>query len=498
MSRRSAPWLALAVAAGAFLAVRSAPTAADDPPGKGKTKADAPAVPKPATVKVEKGPLTAAVTVKGIVEGGEAKEVSVRLKAWAGMLQVKKAIEHGSAVRAGDVLVEFDTEKIDLALRDARQERDLAELSIRQAELELPILERQAALDTAAARRDAEFAAADLKRFLDTDKALSVESAEFQVKSSNFFLEDSKDELKQLEKMYKDKDLTEETEQMILRRYRNNVERAEFMAKRSKVTSDQSLKVDIPRREITARDAVTKAEVALAKAQNIQPLALSQKKLALEKLRYEEGKSKKRLAELEQDREAMTVKAPAEGLAYHGRYVRGSWMVPMGMQGPKLLGGGDVLSGEVFLTVVAPKPLAVRAEVEEKELAGLKPDLAARVTPAASPDKKLAGMLTKFAPAPMNGRFEVRVELDGEAEGVVPGMSCSVRFVTAKKDAALTVPASAVFTDDNDDESRYVYRPAKEGGKPQKKAVKVGQTVGDRIEILDGLAEGDEILSAKP
>ena len=35
-------------------------------------------------------------------------------------------------------------------------------------------------------------------------------------------------------------------------------------------------------------------------------------------------------------------------------------------------------------------------------------------------------------------------------------------------------------------------------GKPRKRAVKVGKTGGGKTEILDGLKQGDEILSSKP
>jgi multidrug efflux pump subunit AcrA (membrane-fusion protein) len=91
----------------------------------------------------------------------------------------------------------------------------------------------------------------------------------------------------------------------------------------------------------------------------------------------------------------------------------------------------------------------------------------------------------------------LRVEPDGEAvDGLVPGMTCSVRFVTARKERTLTVPAASVFTDEAED-VKYVYRPVK-GGKPEKRTVKVGPASGERVEIVDGLAEGDEILASKP
>jgi hypothetical protein len=443
--------------------------------------------------KVEKGTLTAAVTVKGVVEAGSAAEVSVKPKAWAGPLQVKKAVDHGAPVKAGDVLVEFDADKLDQALKDARQERDLADLAIRMAELELPILEKQLPLDLAAAEREQKNAADDLKRFVEVDKPLAIQTAEQQLKQSNFSLEYARDELKQLTKMYKDKDLTEETEEMILKRHKHQVESAEFFARRAKIATETTMTVTLPRQEQAAKDKAMMTEIALAKARDIQPLAVNQKRLTLAKLRYEQAKAREKLSDLEKDRAALTAKAPADGLAYHGRAVRGQWSTGGG-PGGGLQPGGAVMPGEVFVTVVSADKLSVRAEVDEKDLAGLKKGQAAKVTATAFPDKKLSGTVAKVAAAPLGGKFEVRVELDGDADGVVPGMTGTVRVVTATKKDALSVPAAAVFTDD-DGETRYVYRTGKG---QQKHPVKVGMTAGDRVEIVEGLEEGDVILPTKP
>lgn len=491
MLRRFAPWLALAVAVGALAYNR--PIAADDPPGKGKDKPEAP---NAATVKVDKGPLTAAVTFKGVVQADKAEELTLRPKAWSGPLLVKKSVEHGSPVKAGDVLVEFDTDKLDVALRDAKQERELAEVAIRQAEIELPLLERQTPQDLASAERSFRQASEDLQRFLTIDRPQSEASVAFRLKSANYQVETARDDLKQLQKMYRDKDLTEETERIILKRYQHQVESAEFSLKSAKLAAEETLKITLPRKEQSAKDAVEKAELSLTKARDVAPLALQQKRLALAKLRYDEKKSRDRLADLEADHAALAVKAPADGLAYHGRFVRGQWTVPAGPQGPALLRGGVVMPGDVFITVVAPTPLVVRAEAEEKELPGLKAGTAGKVTPTADPEKKLGAKLTRIAAAPQGGKFELRIELDGKAAGLVPGMTCAARFVTARKEDALTVPASAVFEDD--DEAKYVYRPAKGSGRPRKQVVKVGITAGDRVEIVEGLTAGDEILASKP
>ena len=78
--------------------------------------------------------------------------------------------EHGSTVKKGDVLVELDTEKLDQALRDLETEQRLSELSIQQADAELPVLEKLMPLELAEAERLKKQAAEDQERFLKIDK----------------------------------------------------------------------------------------------------------------------------------------------------------------------------------------------------------------------------------------------------------------------------------------------------------------------------------------
>lgn len=492
MPHRRTPWFALALAVGALAAVRS--LSADDSP---KDKGDA----KPSdakTVKAEKAPLVSVANLKGAAEAEEAAEVSVRPKAWSGQLLVRKAVEHGATVKAGDVLIEFEADKLDRDVRDARQERELAELAIRLAELELPVLEKQLPLEVAAAERRHKRAVEDQRRFLDIDRRSMIQNAEFYVRRMDKSLEEAKEELAQLRKMYRDKDLTEETEQMILKRYEFYVEMYEFYAAESRIDRDRTLSVELPRYEEDLKNSVAASELDLSKTRDAAPLNLHQKRLNLARLRYEEQKAKEKLAELEADRAALTVRAPAGGVVYYGRNVRGKWTVPAGPQGSVLAGSGAANPGDVLLTVVNPSRVVVRAEVEEKDLPRLRAGLTGRLSSPVDPDRKRPARLARVSPTPLDdGKFEVRIEPEGDGrDGLTPGTTYTARFVTAQRDNAVTVPASAVFEDDAD-ESKYVYKPVK-SGKPEKRAVNVGLTVGDRVEILDGLTDGDEILAAKP
>lgn len=492
MLPRYAPWLILAIA---IVVLPSIHYSAADEAGKGGAKPEA--SPKADTVKVEKGPLTSAVTLKGTTQGVDATEIAVKLRAWAGPMIVQTAIEHGTSVKAGDVLVKFDTEKLDSAISEAKNEHMVAQTAILEAEAELPILQKQAPLDLAAAQRDLKYANEDFERFRDVDRKALLQANEFMLKSVAFALDSARENLKQLQKMYRDKDLTEETEQIILKRYKFMVEMGEFESGVAKIESERFLKDTLPRREQAVKDAVAKAELAFAKARDVNPLTLKQKQSALSKLRFEETKAREHLANLEKDREALTVKAPSNGLAYYGRNVRGQWNIPQAGQGHALLPGGNLNSGDVFMTLLPAGKIVVMADVEEKELPGLTPGLAGRITPTAFPDEKLSAKLKSVALAPLNGKFEILIDLEGKPmPSLVPGMACSIRFVTARKPNALTVPSSAVFEEHAED-THYVYLCAP-SGKHDKRTVKVGLTSGDRTEILDGLTEGNEILASKP
>ena len=459
---------------------------------------------KPATVKVESGPFRVEINLPGIFEAQRMTEVSIRPKVWALPLVIERAIELGSPVKKGDVLVEFDREKIDKAIDDAEVETTLAEMALKQATEELPILEKALPVDLAAAERSKTQADEDLKKFLETDRPQSERTAQFTVKRSKEFLEYSKEELRQLEKMYRSKDLTEETEEIILRRQRFQVESGEFSLKQAELQRDQVLKVDLPRKEVQVRENAVKQSIDLAKARALLPLNLNQKRLTLAKLKHDLTKSAEKLADLRLDREALAVHAPADGIVYFGRCERGNWSAAAAMA-QKLHKGGVISPDEVFITVVMARPVDVRATIEEKDLAVLtRPtELNGLVVPTFDPEHRLRARLVSVLPVPREaGKFEAKmaVELGEDQTAIKPGMACTVKFVPYRKDDVLTVPASAVSEDGSEDAiASYVYlAKAEKGGKFPKRQVRIGRTGGGRTEILEGLVEGDEILTTKP
>jgi multidrug efflux pump subunit AcrA (membrane-fusion protein) len=458
---------------------------------------------KPATHKVEKGPIKLEVTLKGILESGDMTEIALRPEAFTpdnrGLLVVEKVVEHGTPVKKGDVILACDLEKIDQMIKDAEREGRLADLSIKLAEQELPTLEKLLPIEMADAERSKKIADEDLKYYLEVERPLLERSANHSVKMSTEWLEYAKEELHQLEKMYRSKDLTEETEEIILRRTRNQVENAAFFLELSKVERDHTLKVELPRRDVAMNQTAIKQGLQLDKARATYPLTLNQKRLSLNHSKYERNKAFERLKKLKKDRAMMTVKAPCDGIVYYGKCVHGQWSTAS-MVASKLQRGGMLQPEEVVLTIVKPRPIFVRAVVEEKDLYLVKPDLKGKVVLVPFPDTKLPATVESVSAVPVTaGNFEARigVELGPENAALMPGMAVTVKFIPYAKRDALTVPSAAVFADDIDEDEHYVYLVGKDG-KHHRHAVKVGKTVGTKTEILGGLKEGDEILQEKP
>jgi macrolide-specific efflux system membrane fusion protein len=493
MLRRLLPSILALAALGALTQPRSPAADADRP----KPTNPGPVV-KPPTVKVEKAPFKVDITLKGVFESANLTEVLIKPEVWGpgmGALTVVKAVEPGTAVKAGDVLLTLDREKIDRAIRDMEADQQLADLAIRMAELDLPIAERSAPLDMAAAEQGRNRADEDLRKYLAVDRPLAIESSEFGLKNAAHSLEYAEEELKQLQKMYR-KDLTEETEEIILKRQKYQVESAKFMLKMAENRREQSLKVDLPRREQDLRDGAAKAALAWERVHTTGPLTINQKRLALEKGKYERARGAEKLANLKRDRELFTVHAPADGIVYYGRCVQGQWPAAAGLVA-RLQKGGSVTPDEVFMTIVRPSQLTVRTTVEEKDRSLASVGSACRVVPTALPEVKLAGKVERISRVPIGGAFEVVITFEAApGDAIVPGMACSAKVVTYANPDALTVPSVAVFDDELEEDRHYVYKFAPGG--PEKRTVRLGKRSGGRAEIVSGLEAGDEILLARP
>ena len=107
------------------------------------------------------------------------------------------------------------------------------------------------------------------------------EMAKESLQSAEFRLEYAQEELNQLEKMYEEDNLTEETEEIILKRTRRSVESAKRSLERTRLATKRTLKVTLPRSHDALKSAAKKAVLEHELARLSLPRALELKKHAL-------------------------------------------------------------------------------------------------------------------------------------------------------------------------------------------------------------------------
>ena len=479
---------------------------ADEKPADEKPAAEKPAEKKPAekpngakpeTHKVVREPLVVKLSLDGVFEAQRMHELVLRPEVWSSY-KVVTAVEHGERVDKGQVVVRFETDDIDRAIADLKRDLALNTLTLKVTELELNTLERLVPMNLAAVERQRSHTEEDRRYYLETEGPLSRRTADVILEQSRQTLEYQQEELAQLEKMYKADELTEETEEIVLRRARNAVERAKFLLERAEISYQRSTEVELPRREVAVRESADRAILESKLIQETLPLRLEQARLEVEKAKVARERSEERLAELETDRKLMTLAAPAEGIVYYGRCVDGKWR--RGSSAESLRSKGSISANDVFMTIVDPRPLVVRTSVPEKHLADVPRGLQGTATPAGFPEMKLPARLERIARVPnADTQFDAifRVSLNLEAEPLMPGMTCKMDFTPYRQRRALVVPPKAVFTDEWDTKKQYAWL-YREGAKPRRQTVVLGRTTDEKAEVLEGLEAGDEILMKAP
>ena len=159
---------------------------------------------------------------------------------------------------------------------------------------------------------------------------------------------------------------------------------------------------------------------------------------------------------------------------------------------------GSVCSGTVA-TIQNTDALVVDVTIPANSVPKLSTGMTCHITSDATGDAVIDGTLTQIDPvANDNGSFGAKVVVNGDADGLLIGISAKVEIVISEKDNVFIVPRDAVGT--ADDGSSYVLR--KTGGEGvdmafEQVTVTTGDTNDFYVEITGSdLQEGDVIRSS--
>jgi HlyD family secretion protein len=188
-------------------------------------------------------------------------------------------------------------------------------------------------------------------------------------------------------------------------------------------------------------------------------------------------------------------------------------------------------SASLIMTIADMSLITAEVKVDETDIVTVELGQIADISIDAEPDKTFRGRVieigntailrsTGVAASQSNVAsqeakdFKVVVALDNPPEGIRPGMSCTARITTATRENALTLPIQAVtvrMASDLQQANDPAGEPAP--GKPsgpdrevegtfviageqvEFRPLKIGITGANSVEVLEGLQEGDEVVT---
>ena len=161
-----------------------------------------------------------------------------------------------------------------------------------------------------------------------------------------------------------------------------------------------------------------------------------------------------------------------------------------------VVNGQFVEAGDELFRIADHTRMWVIAEVAEADIGDIAVGTPATVTLRAFPNQPYDTQVGFIYPEMRNletRTVPVRIVLDNKDGRIKPGMYADVVFRPGEKNAPVTaVPASSVI----DSGTRQVVLVAKGEGKFEPRKVKLGRTGGGYVEILDGVKEGDEVVTS--
>ena len=156
--------------------------------------------------------------------------------------------------------------------------------------------------------------------------------------------------------------------------------------------------------------------------------------------------------------------------------------------------GQIVQPGKALMALALAGPTQLVAQVDERFLDQLQAGQSAMVVADAFASQRFAARVLSIAPSvdAQRGAIEVKFALEQQAPAFLrEDMTLSVEVETGKRARALVLPLRALRTQSAGESATVLVVDA---GRAQARTVRLGLRSLSAVEVLDGLAEGDEVL----
>jgi len=189
-----------------------------------------------------------------------------------------------------------------------------------------------------------------------------------------------------------------------------------------------------------------------------------------------------RVAEQSAIVEKKTIRAPFAGILGISTITPGTYLNP----------------GNPIVTLQSLDPIYVDFYLPQQKLSQLRPGLTVTATTDSYPGRTFAGKISALNPKVDPDTRNVRIEatVANPKHELLPGMYASVRVETGSPRDYLTLPQTAV-TYNPYGESVYIVEQGEKGAMSVRQVfVTLGETRGDQVAVLEGVKEGDTVVTS--
>lgn len=257
------------------------------------------------------------------------------------------------------------------------------------------------------------------------------------------------------------------------------IERIAFREGRKVAAGD--VLVELDKAILRAELAKFRSDLTLARANHERMVTLSREGMAARQTRDEAlaalQSAEAGLALAEARLEKTTIRAPLSGV--------------VGLRSVSI--GAYVMPGQAIVELADIDPIKLDFRVPELALSELRTGQPIRVTVDARPGRTFEGTIYAIDPlVEIAGRaIRLRARIPNADGELAPGLFARVDVVVGRRENAIVVPESAVFSRG---QKRFVYRVV--DGRAVLTEVVLGQRRPGRVEIRSGLGNGDTVVRA--
>lgn len=194
------------------------------------------------------------------------------------------------------------------------------------------------------------------------------------------------------------------------------------------------------------------------------------------------------LARAEEDLRNATIVSPIDGVVLSRDREVGdavSSILTMGSGATLIMTLGDL--SEVY----------VKGKVDESDIGKVYTGQPTRITVESYRDQTFLGKVTKISPLGVEKdnvtTFEVRVSISNASRKLAAAMTANAEIILEERKGVLAVPDSAILYQKDKSTSVEIPDPTAESGK-RRVAVVTGISNGSRVQIVEGLGEGDQVI----